>query len=59
MIRQSFACDLETIERLAAFEREYCERYFLPVAQARRGAIHREHIDHDLASTPLGRSHKE
>lgn len=43
MIRQSFACDLETMERLAAFEREYCERYFLPVAQARRGAIHREH----------------
>ncbi len=42
-MRTSFACDLETMERLASFERDYQERYFLPVDSARRAAIHREH----------------
>lgn len=41
-MRTSFACDLETMERLANFEREYSERYFLPVDSARKGAIRRE-----------------
>ena len=34
-MRTSFACDLETMERLASFERDYQERYFLPVDSAR------------------------
>ena len=42
-MRTSFACDLETMERLANFEREYSERYFLPVDSARKGALRREH----------------
>nr|DAR75450.1 MAG TPA: hypothetical protein [Caudoviricetes sp.] len=42
MSRQSFACDLETMERLAEYEAEYQERYFLPVDSARKGAIRRE-----------------
>ena len=37
-MRTSFACDLETMERLVSFEREYSERYFLPVDSARKGA---------------------
>lgn len=42
-MKTSFACDLETMERLANFEREYRERYFLPVDSARKAAINREH----------------
>lgn len=42
-MRTSFACDLETMERLVSFEREYSERYFLPVDSARKGALRREH----------------
>lgn len=42
MSRQSFACDLETMERLAEYERDYREHYFLPVDSARKGAIRRE-----------------
>lgn len=38
----SFACDLETMERLAAFEREYVEHYYLSVDSARKGAVRRE-----------------
>ena len=41
-MRTSFACDLETMERLAEYERDYRERYFLPVDSARKGAIRRE-----------------
>ena len=41
-MRTSFACDLETMERLANFERDYQERYFLPVDSARKGALRRE-----------------
>lgn len=41
-MKTSFACDLETMERLAEFERGYQERYFLPVDSARKGAIRRE-----------------
>lgn len=64
MSRQSFACDLETMERLAEYEREYVEHYFLPVDSARRGAIWREYEDRrtaamvDLADL-LGRSINE
>lgn len=58
MIR-SFACDLETMARLAEYERDYTEHYFLPVDSARKGALRREwenrrtakHIDalfHDM-----------
>lgn len=36
-MRTSFACDLETMERLAEYERDYHERYFLPVDSARKG----------------------
>ena len=42
-MRTSFACDLESMERLANFEREYSERYSLPIDSARKAAIHREH----------------
>lgn len=42
MTCMSFACDLETMERLAEYEREYIEHYFLPVDSARKGAIRRE-----------------
>lgn len=42
-MRTSFACDLETMERLANFEREYSERYSLPTDSARKAAINREH----------------
>ena len=41
-MKTSFACDLETMERLAEYERDYQERYFLPVDSARKGAIRRE-----------------
>lgn len=42
-MKTSFACDFETMERLAEYERDYQERYFLPVDSARKAAIHREH----------------
>lgn len=42
-MRTSFACDFETMERLAEYERDYQERYFLPVDSARKGALRREH----------------
>lgn len=38
-----FACDLETMARLAEYERDYQERYFLTVDAARKSAIRREH----------------
>lgn len=41
-MKTSFTCDLETMERLAEYERDYQERYFLPVDSARKGAIRRE-----------------
>lgn len=41
-MRTSFACDFETIERLAEYETDYRERCFLPVDSARKGAIRRE-----------------
>lgn len=41
-MRTSFACDLETMERLAEYETDYRERCFLPVASARKGALRRE-----------------
>lgn len=41
-MKTSFACDLGTMERLAEYERDYQERYFLPVDSARKGAIRRE-----------------
>lgn len=42
-MKTSFACDLETMARLADFERDYQERYFLPVDAARKSAIRCEH----------------
>lgn len=42
-MKTSFACDLETMARLAEYERDYQEHYFLPVDSARKGAIRREH----------------
>lgn len=42
MSRMSFACNLETLARLAEYEAEYAEHYFLPVDSARKGAIRRE-----------------
>lgn len=41
-MKTSFACDLETMGHLAEYERDYQERYFLPVDSARKGAIRRE-----------------
>lgn len=41
-MKTSFACDLETMARLAEYEADYQERYFLPVDSARKGAIRRE-----------------
>lgn len=37
-MKTSFACDYETMARLAEYERDYQERYFLPVDSARKGA---------------------
>lgn len=42
-MRTSFACDFETMARLAGYETDYRERYFLPVDSARKGALRREH----------------
>lgn len=53
-MRTSFACDLETMERLANFEREYSERYFLPTDSARKAAIHREHENRRTAKRIAG-----
>lgn len=41
-MRTSFACDFETMERLAEYEADYQERYFLPVDSARKAALRRE-----------------
>lgn len=41
-MRTSFACDFKTMERLAEYETDYRERYFLPVDSARKGALRRE-----------------
>ena len=38
-MKTSFACDLETLARLAEHERDYQERYFLTVDAARKSAI--------------------
>lgn len=42
-MKTSFACDFETMECLAEYERDYQERYFLPVDSARKGALRREY----------------
>lgn len=42
-MKTSIACDFETMERLAEYECDYQERYFLPVDSARKGALRREH----------------
>ena len=42
-MKTSFACDLETMARLAEYERDYQERCFLTVDSARKAAIRREH----------------
>lgn len=39
----SFACDSETMARLAEYERGYQETYDLPVDKARKTALRREH----------------
>lgn len=66
-MRTSFACDLETMARLAEYETDYRERYFLPVDSARKGAswktdalsikindeAMRGHLDRDLANTAV------
>lgn len=36
-MKTSFACDYETMARLAEYETDYQERYFLPVDSARKG----------------------
>lgn len=41
-MKNSFVCDLETMARLAEYERDYQERYFLTVDAARKSAIRRE-----------------
>lgn len=48
-MKTSFACDLETMARLAEYERDYQERYFLPVDSARKSAIRREHEERRTA----------
>ena len=48
-MRTLFACDYETMARLAEYERDYQERYFLPVDSARKGAIRREHEERRTA----------
>lgn len=45
----SFACDLETLKRLAEYEHDYQERYFLTVDAARKSAIRREHAERRTA----------
>lgn len=48
-MKTSFACDLETMARLAEYERDYQEHYFLSVDNARKGAIMREHEERRTA----------
>jgi hypothetical protein len=48
-MKTSFACDYETMARLAEYEADYQERYFLPVDSARKGAIRREHEERRTA----------
>nr|DAK96926.1 MAG TPA: hypothetical protein [Caudoviricetes sp.] len=48
-MKTSFACDYETMARLAEYERDYQEHYFLPVDSARKGAIRREHEERRTA----------
>lgn len=48
-MKTSFACDYETMARLAEYERDYQERYFLPVDSARKGAIRREYEERRTA----------
>lgn len=48
-MKTSFACDLETMGRLAEYERDYQERYFLTVDAARKSAIRREHEERQTA----------
>lgn len=48
-MKTSFACDYETMGRLVEYERDYRERYFLPVDSARKGAIRREYEERRTA----------
>lgn len=48
-MKTSFACDYETMARLAEYEADYQERYFLPVDSARKGAIRREYEERRTA----------
>lgn len=48
-MKTSFACDLETMARLAEYECDYQEHYFLPVDSARKGAIRREYEERRTA----------
>lgn len=48
-MKTSFACDYETMARLAEYEADYQERYFLPVDSARKGAIRREYEERRAA----------
>lgn len=56
-MRTSFACDLKTMERLAEYEADYRERYFLPVDSARKGAIRREWENRRTAQRIAGMFH--
>lgn len=48
-MKTSFACDYETMARLAEYEADYQERYFIPVDSARKGAIRREYEERRTA----------
>jgi hypothetical protein len=48
-MKTSFACDYETMARLAEYEADYQERYFLPVDSARKGAVRREYEERRTA----------
>ena len=48
-MKTSFACDYETMARLAEYEADYQEHYFLPVDSARKGAIRRENEERRIA----------
>ena len=56
-MRTGFACDLETMARLAEYEADYQERYFLPVRSARKGAIRREYEERRAAKRIAGMFH--
>ena len=49
-MKTSFACDLETMGRLAEYERGYQERFFLAVDAARKSAIRHEHEERQTAN---------